>query len=139
MHVVDELEPKYRPQHAAPEDGLLVGVHKVVAISKQQADRPDCKKAVEKELEQRWAHLDRAKKGNLGNADDAYARIADPWAAGIGYQSDAFAATQAIEQLLNALCFIELMITQQRFGNSQMLEQLAGSAGILGGNEITFP
>src|SRR5690242_6770505 len=63
-------------------------------------------------------------------ANHPFTRVTNAWTAGIGDQSNAFAALQSIQQLLAATSFIELKITEQGLGDSEILQQLARSSSV---------
>src|SRR5436190_19780087 len=82
-----------------------------------------------------WFH---PKTGGDRRSDNALAWIADPRAARIRHQRNLIAAAQALDDLFAAPCFVKLKITQQRFGNAKVLEQLASSPRVLRCHKIAL-
>ena len=62
-----------------------------------------------------------SKAGGQRGFDHAPARVADARAAGVSHQRDRFTAPQSFDDFLAPFCFVELEITQQRPGETEML------------------
>ena len=79
-----------------------------------------------------------AEAGGDGGFDHALAGIADARAAGVGDQRDLFAAPQSLDDFFAAFGFVELEIAEQRFGNFEVLEQLARAARVFRRDHVAF-
>ena len=53
-------------------------------------------------------------------------------------QRDFFAAPEALDDFLAASGFVELEITEERFGDSEMLQQSPGVARVLGSDDVAL-
>ncbi len=79
-----------------------------------------------------------AKAGGESGFDHALARIADAWRACIGDERDFFAPREALQDFFASFGFVELEVTQQRLGDAEMFEQLAGMTGVFCRDDVAF-
>src|SRR5215213_4125077 len=70
--------------------------------------------------------------------DDTLAGIADAGTAGVGDQGDLVATSEALQYFFGAFGLIELEITEQGFGDSEVFKQLTCVPGIFGGDDVAF-
>jgi hypothetical protein len=71
-------------------------------------------------------------------ANDTLPGIADARSAGIRDERHFLALLEALDELFAALCFVEFEIAQEGLFDIEILEQVSGVAGVLGGDDVAF-
>ena len=70
----------------------------------------------------------------LDGTDDAFPRIGNSRHAGIGNKGDRLAPADPVQNFRLARSLVELLVTEKRFFQLQVLEEKAGVAGVFCGD-----
>lgn len=79
-----------------------------------------------------------AEAGGDRLGDDAGAGVGDAGGAGVGDEGDLLPAPESVEDLGGAAGLVEAEVAEEGFADLEVLEELAGAPGILGGDDIAF-